>query len=504
LFVALECVRTSISTNRQIEKMVPGTENRGNAVSSEHRTGRVVVGGGRLNGSRMGEDSDEGPKEHSTAAVPKRVRIAVVTCAIVLLCGGVSFALMQTLRNASHLVEQHDELANIRESNCFIDLKPGENPLIARSKLHHAGFSSPSAPSTSASVTDEALTNNHNDNRKSSGSRAFLISTPPAYEQSAHRKDSELKHTTAGEHNSSSMALMDVLLRASCAKGVWLVDVGANAGWNSLLAASMGCLVCAMEPQTMWTRELARSVCLNGFSTRFVIFHAAAGLNESVGVRYINEDDSTKSHVARSGENGRLQKEEELVDVIRVDSVFEQKRTKQIVALNNVFVHTPRLFQRELALLRVSAGGLGTEADVILGARRLIQRDRVNCVSVLFTSANSARMIDVLSWLVSDHDFRLFHAGPDDHQPRVLVHYKLSIENPANSTGHNNAQVVGIQELAKSMREQQLESEYILAYRGGAPPGVPISKLPPQIVTSDASTTRNSNRKWTLQQISSH
>ena len=55
------------------------------------------------------------------------------------------------------------------------------------------------------------------------------------------------------------------------------IDVGANHGYYSLLAASMGCDVLAFEPQAKLAMLLAQSIAANGFRDKLKVRIAAAG-----------------------------------------------------------------------------------------------------------------------------------------------------------------------------------------------------------------------------------
>jgi len=74
------------------------------------------------------------------ATIPRRTRVAVVSGVVVAMFAALALAMAREMRNSAQRVEEKSELDNIREANCFADLAPGENPMIARAKLSHAGF----------------------------------------------------------------------------------------------------------------------------------------------------------------------------------------------------------------------------------------------------------------------------------------------------------------------------------------------------------------------------
>lgn len=58
--------------------------------------------------------------------------------------------------------------------------------------------------------------------------------------------------------------------------GKHFVDVGANVGWYSLLAANAGCEVAALEPSPRMASLLRKSVAVNGFGQQIKVHEVAA------------------------------------------------------------------------------------------------------------------------------------------------------------------------------------------------------------------------------------
>lgn len=95
-------------------------------------------------------------------------------------------------------------------------------------------------------------------------------------------------------------SIVDKLLRGVCSeKGQnkqdlppMVLDVGANQGYFTLLAAAHGCRVRAYEPNKHLVELLRASLILNGFSNRVNIVNAGVGA-EKGSLRYIVNDEDT-------------------------------------------------------------------------------------------------------------------------------------------------------------------------------------------------------------------
>jgi len=66
-----------------------------------------------------------------------------------------------------------------------------------------------------------------------------------------------------------------VSLTPSNASGLVFIDVGANIGYFSLAAASMGYNVIAFEPMSRNAKKLAKSIDMNGFGSRVTLYQNA-------------------------------------------------------------------------------------------------------------------------------------------------------------------------------------------------------------------------------------
>ena len=87
-------------------------------------------------------------------------------------------------------------------------------------------------------------------------------------------------------------------------EGLRFVDVGANEGWFTLLAASrVGTTgkVHAFEPNPRVATKLRENVAINGFADRVTVHECALGASEGRATIYAPPDDGQASLVTRSG-----------------------------------------------------------------------------------------------------------------------------------------------------------------------------------------------------------
>jgi FkbM family methyltransferase len=158
-----------------------------------------------------------------------------------------------------------------------------------------------------------------------------------------------------GLHEYRDMAFVGHYLRP----GDQFLDVGANVGAYSILAASCQASVIAYEPVAETFRALDANVRINGFEKR--VSAKQMGVGDSPGrLRFTSALDAV-NHVAVGSEEG------ELVDVVRLD---DESMT------------------REHCVIKIDVEGF--EAPVIDGARTLLQSGRVAAV-VLETNGSGTR-----------------------------------------------------------------------------------------------------------------
>lgn len=105
-------------------------------------------------------------------------------------------------------------------------------------------------------------------------------------------------------------AVIEGILRTSCKSSPppLVLDVGANLGYFTLLAASHGCRVRAYEPSPSMANRVRASVALNGFESLVVVVNAGVGAsagslrfaaNENPALSRVVPDDTSSAHLPR-------------------------------------------------------------------------------------------------------------------------------------------------------------------------------------------------------------
>jgi FkbM family methyltransferase len=157
-----------------------------------------------------------------------------------------------------------------------------------------------------------------------------------------------------GLHEYADMAFVLHLLRP----GDLFVDVGANVGSYTLLAASTGANCVSFEPLPDTYRKLVRNIGMNGLMSR--VDAVNAGVGSSSGELRFTADLDTDNHVVIDTYQGR----EERVTVTTLDE---------------------KVGDRNVSLVKIDVEGF--EAEVIRGARRLL---RTRPPAALIIEANDA------------------------------------------------------------------------------------------------------------------
>jgi len=128
------------------------------------------------------------------------------------------------------------------------------------------------------------------------------------------------------------------------------VDVGANIGYFSLMAASLGYNVSAFEPMNRNVAKLMASVERNGFGRRIRIYHNAVGQDACGGVSLAH------THPTNQGNGRIIEGLPGPIPTVRLDDALDE----------------------DVAVLKIDVEG--GESQVLAGARRLICEHRVRYI----------------------------------------------------------------------------------------------------------------------------
>jgi FkbM family methyltransferase len=145
------------------------------------------------------------------------------------------------------------------------------------------------------------------------------------------------------------------LLRAVLEPGDLFVDVGANVGTYTIIAAECGAHVVAIEASTDVARQLGTNVRLNDIGAQVDVVHAAAGSEPGVATFSVGLD--TLNHVLEPG--GVATATVESVPVISLDELIGSR----IVTAMKIDVE-------------------GFEAKVLAGAGRLLADQRIGYIQL--------------------------------------------------------------------------------------------------------------------------
>ena len=158
--------------------------------------------------------------------------------------------------------------------------------------------------------------------------------------------------------------------RARLRAGTIFIDVGANIGTYSIMAASLGAEVIALEPAKDTAELLRENVALNGFSVD--VIEAAAG--REAGTTHFTAGQDCINQVDPSGDV--------IVPVVTLDSIIGE---------------------RHVTGMKVDVEGF--EFDVLLGCMRALQDHRIDLLQLEWNSAGDRAPV---SRLMLDLGYRFF------------------------------------------------------------------------------------------------
>ena len=192
---------------------------------------------------------------------------------------------------------------------------------------------------------------------------------------------------------------------------VFVIDVGANIGYFSLMAASMGYNVISFEPMTRNAAKFASSISKNHFEDKIILYQNAVGYDFGKIVHM------TETHSTNQG-NGR----------ITTGPYNEHSIT---ILLDDI------LFEPDAMIIMIKIDVEGFEASVLNGAKRLICMNIVRFITIEFShetskneecpAVNMMKLLDSIGYEISDvvPGKRLSHNPPyDNFPPNILFTLK--------------------------------------------------------------------------------
>ena len=150
-----------------------------------------------------------------------------------------------------------------------------------------------------------------------------------------------------------------------------VVDVGANIGYFTLMAAAMGHRVVAFEPMNRNAAKLQSSIARNGFQRQVVLYHNAASFESSGKVSL------TETHHTNQG-NGQMRSAR--ADVSGVYGVDYS----ETVTLDDA-IH------EDVLLLKIDVEGF--ESAVLDGAQRLVCEFTVRFITIEFSETTAKNQL---------------------------------------------------------------------------------------------------------------
>ena len=180
-----------------------------------------------------------------------------------------------------------------------------------------------------------------------------------------------------------------VALSQGVPKGSHFVDVGANLGYFSLMASSLGYDVVAFEPMSRNARKLARSVARNGFGRRVQLFQDA--VSDIHGQRV-----SLRETDALNRGNGRITDES---PALGADGVYGLDYVDTVTLSGALLLAPYEPVDAHIVKVDVE----GHEARVLLGARDWICSRTVRHILIEFSeatrSSTAAPAADMFSFM---------------------------------------------------------------------------------------------------------
>lgn len=186
-----------------------------------------------------------------------------------------------------------------------------------------------------------------------------------------------LKYATM--HPKFTVMLRD-LLRKACSNNELFIDCGSNLGYFSLLAASMGCRVTAIEANPHLVDIFRKSIQLNSLDHKIKSLHAAVS------------DLPSKSQVQFLLYPGHW-------GLSHLENIGEKVQGSRIIHVDTVQIQDA--VQEDATILKIDVEG--AELEAIRSARELLINHRIQHIFIEWDKIrNQTEAISMLRWLEKD------------------------------------------------------------------------------------------------------
>ena len=198
------------------------------------------------------------------------------------------------------------------------------------------------------------------------------------------------------------MRLLGPVGAADKARPPTFIDVGANVGWYSLLAARFGFKVLAFEANHGLAQLLTRSLAVNGYGNTKVLPIAASDEHGVVQMR-INPYNAGGSHIV--GSAAMEEREDPMARMALAATPTEVKCGP---------IHDYVDDEEEVTMMKIDVEG--HEPEAIRGASRVIDRNPRIMLAIEHNSGDGPLMKDL-----AERGFGFRYFATDGNQPAVAV-----------------------------------------------------------------------------------
>jgi len=217
-----------------------------------------------------------------------------------------------------------------------------------------------------------------------------------------------------GEYEAGTVSVFRKILH----KGDTFLDVGANIGFLSLVAARIvgkSGLICAVEPHPFTYKILEKNICLNDFKNIF-------SMNIALGKEISEEKIYNRMNISRGS-----------ASLIRPTNVSEELGLSVRVTTIDTLIEEGKIQLPKLIKIDVE----GFELEVLKGAKILLNSSHAPALCVEFSNlhpTHGGRVRDIYNFIKSANDYSFFKLKYGKGVPSGLV----KISNEKDLPVHDN------------------------------------------------------------------